>query len=145
MQQPAPNSALSPTQDKYRRFMVGKVLGFLLQDEHAKHIVAKAKATDPVTAISEAVAPALETMYQAGTMAKAQIEMVTVLVAGTEITAVVAEMLSVAGVIEQAQIPDIAARAAKAMVDAHNAKVQQGGSRPQPGMAGIMPAPKTVQ
>lgn len=118
--------ALAPDQKKAMDLMVRQAMTFLLQDEHANHIVAKAKATDPKTAVVEAVTPLLTQIHQMASVAGAKVEMVTVLAAGIQIIAYMAKMLEAADILTEDQIPAFSAEVAKIAVDQHNAKVQGG-------------------
>lgn len=149
---PADNKPLDPVQLKYFNLIVSQCMRFVTAKENAYQIVRKAKAMDPVKAVAEAVGPLIESIYHVGSagvkkVGQPDIGIVTLLSAGIAVTAKVAEMLSKAGVIQESQIPQVAADAAKIMVTEHNAKVSAGG-KPQPaGMAGMpmAPAPQTVQ
>lgn len=131
--------ALDPVQQKAKDLMVRQAMSFLLKDEHAQHIIAKAKAGDPKAAVIEAMTPLLQNIHQMASVAGAKVEMVTVLVAGIEITAALAKMLEVAGVMTEQEIPAFCVDVAKEAVAQHNAKVQSGQQPPQPGggMAGV--------
>jgi hypothetical protein len=132
-------TALDPQQKQAFDLMVKQAMAFLLKDEHALHIVAKAKAGDPREAVVEAVAPLLRDQFQMASLAGAKVEMVTLLAAGIQIIAVLAKMLEAAGILTEQQIPSFAADVAKMAVEQHN----QGVSAPkQGGMAGPQEAPQ---
>lgn len=125
--------AMAPDQKKAMDLMVRQAMTFLLEDEHANHIVAKAKAGDPKTAVVEAVTPLLQQIHQMASVAGAKVEMVTVLAAGIQIVAYMAKMLEAADILTEEQIPAFCADVAKIAVAQHNAKVQGGGAPAQPG------------
>lgn len=126
-------TALDPEQEKARKLMVRQAMTFLLEDEHANHIVAKAKAGDPKTAVVEAVTPLLQQIYQMASVAGAKVEMTTILAAGIEIISVLAKMLEAADILTEEQIPAFCADVAKIAVAQHNAKAQGGGAPVKPG------------
>ncbi len=142
-------TALDPNQKKMFDLIIKQAMGFLLKDENAKAIVAKAQAGDPKQAVAEAVTPLLTGIYGAANGANAKLSTVTLLAAGIEIIGVLAKMLEAADILTEQEIPAFCADVAKMAVAAHNERVQQkGGSdaqqpaaptTPPTGMVGAQP------
>lgn len=120
---------LDPTQTKAKDLMVKQAMSLLLREDTAEHIVNKAKNGDPKAAVVDAVVPLLTQIHQMASVAGAKVEMVTVLVAGIEIVAVMAKMLEAAEVLTEEEIPNFCADAAKEAVERHNAQVVKGAMR----------------
>lgn len=132
---------LNPEQQKAKDLIVRQAMTHIVggQGDNAQAIVTKAQAGDPQDAVLDAVAPLLQSIYDTAQKAGAQVDMLTMLVAGIEIIGNLAEMLAKAKIIpdDERSIASFAAEAAKKAVLEHNQRVQEGGQQqpqaaPQP-------------
>lgn len=138
---------LTAEQQQGYDLIVKQALGFLLDDNHARLLVQKAQSGDPRQVIADAVGPLLQQIYGAAKQAGANVDMVTLLAAGINVITVLAQMLSVAGIIQEADIPKFCKGVAEMAITQHNSTVQQQGqggqgAAPQPGfgmVAGAAP------
>lgn len=124
--------ALDAQQQKQMQLMVKQALGILLQDDSAEMIVNSAKQGDPKATVVRVVSPIIQRIYESAGEAGAKLDMLVVLSAGLQVVAIVSTLLSKAGVIEEAQLPQFVADVAKAAAEEHNAGLQGGGEQPAP-------------
>lgn len=124
MPMPKSGQGLSPEQQKQFDTVSKQALTFLLEDGNAKLIIDKAKASDPKTAIVEAIQPVLQGIWSAAEEAGAKLEMAIFLAAGLNVITILADMIAVAGVIPEDQVQQLATQAAQEAVQQHNAGVQ---------------------
>lgn len=119
-----PKQGLSPEQQKQFDTVSKQALSFLLEDSNAKLIIDKAKASDPKTAIVESVTPVLQGVWASIEEAGANVEMHIFLAASLNVITILADMMAVAGVIQEDQVQQLATQAAQEAVQQHNAGVQ---------------------
>lgn len=136
-----PGQPLSPPQRQAFDLVVQQALGLLLQGTTARHIVQKAAAGDPEQAVVDAVAPLLQRIYATARAAGAQLDTVTLLAAGINIVAVVADMLAQAGILRRADIPAFCRSVAQMAVQQHNRQAGQGAGQGGAPAEGMPPAP----
>lgn len=134
---------LSPEQTQQMELVVRQCMQLLLEETTAKMIVAKAQQGDPAQVIAQLVAPLLRQVHASATEAGAQVDMLTMMVAGVQVMALMAKMLEQADVIpDDAAAAQVVAQASKLAVEQHNASVggAAGGAPGQPAPAGAQPA-----
>lgn len=140
-----PQQALNPQQIKQMQLVVKQCMQLLLQDQTADMIVAKAKQGQPAKVLADLVGPLLSRVAETAKEAGADVDMVTMMVAGVQVLGLLAEMLFQADVIATEQeAAQVVAQASKIAVDQHNARAKQlqagGGAQPAPGGAPQPPA-----
>lgn len=113
---------ITPQEKKVYDMVVKQALGFLLKDETAQHIIDKAQVGNPKTAVVEAVMPLLTSIYQSATSAGVDISQKIILAAGIEVLAILAQMMAVAGIIREEDVPSFARDAGYEAVNRHNAQ-----------------------
>ena len=125
---------LNPQQQKAKDLIVRQAMTHIVGGDgaNAKAIMAKAEAGDPKEAVLDAVTPLLQAIYDSAQQAGAQVDMLTMLVAGIEVIGNLAEMMASAGLIPQDEksIATFAAEVAQKAVLEHNQRVQEGGGQP---------------
>lgn len=128
---------LSPQQLQQMQLVVKQCMQLLLQDQTAKAIVAKCQQGNAADVVGGMVADLLGRVHESARGAGANVDMVTMLVAGVQVIGTLAEMLWHAGVIQaEQQVPQFVAAACKSAVEQHNMGVQQGAQGQQPPGAG---------
>lgn len=130
---------LTPEQRKAFDMVTRQALTFLLEDDHAKLIIAKAKAGDPKLAIVDAIQPVLQGIWTSAEQAGANLEMPIFLAAGIQVITILSEMLAVSGIIAEKDIPAFAKSVAEEAVQQHNAGLQ---GKPDAQQQGQMPPMK---
>jgi hypothetical protein len=130
----AGQKGLSPEQQKAFNMVSKQALEFLLEDNNAKLIVAKAQQSDPQTAIVEAIRPVMRGIWQAAEQSGVKLDLPVFLAAALNVITILADMMAVQGVIPEEQVAQLAQSAAQEAVKQHNAEMPQ---EPQgaPGLA----------
>lgn len=125
---------LDPQQQKAKDLVVRQAMTHIVGGDgsNADAIVTKAQSGDPQEAVLDAVAPLLQAIYDSAQKAGAQVDMLTMMVAGIEVIGNLAEMLASAKIIpgDEKSIASFAAEVAKKAVLEHNQRVQGGGEQP---------------
>lgn len=131
---PQSTQGMDPQQLKSKDLVVRQAMTHIIggQGQNADAIITKAQAGDPKEAVLDAIAPLLQSIYDSAQKAGAQVDMLTMMVAGIEVIGNVAEMLASAKLIpgDEKSIATFAAEVAKAAVLEHNQRVQGGGEMP---------------
>lgn len=130
---------VSPEQLRAMQLIVRQAMGVLLQDDTAENIVQRAQAGDPKQVVAETAIGIVKRVWESANSAGAQVDILTCMLAATQIIGTLSEMLAKAGVISEQELPQFAAQACKIAVDLHNGQLQEGGA-PAPG-AQAQPAP----
>jgi hypothetical protein len=131
----AGQKSLSPEQMKAFNMVSKQALEFLLEDNNAKLIVAKAQQSDPQTAIVESIRPVMQGIWQAAEQSGVKLDLPVFLAAALNVITILADMMAVQGVIPEDQVAQLAQSAAQEAVKQHNAEVPQE-SQPA-GLAGM--------
>jgi hypothetical protein len=130
----AGQKSLSPEQMKAFNMVSKQALEFLLEDNNAKLIVAKAQQSDPQTAIVESIRPVMQGIWQAAEQSGVNLDLPVFLAAALNVITILADMMAVQGVIPEEQVAQLAQSAAQEAVKQHNAEMPQ--EQPQePGLA----------
>lgn len=132
---PAQLKGLNPQQIQQMQQVVKQCMQVLLSNESAKTIISKCRMMGhPAQVIADTVAPLLSRVHEAAMGAGKNIEMLTMMVAGVQVIATLAEMLWHADVIKSEQdMLQVVGEASKLAVDKHNNDVtQQGGASSTP-------------
>jgi hypothetical protein len=121
----AGQKGLSPEQQKAFNMVSKQALEFLLEDNNAKLIVAKAQQSDPQTAIVEAIRPVMQGIWQAAEQSGVKLDLPVFLAAALNVITILADMMAVQGVIPEEQVAQLAQSAAQEAVKQHNAEMPQ--------------------
>jgi hypothetical protein len=144
----AMQQSMNPQQVKQMQLVVKQCMQLLLQDQTAAMIVAKAKQEPPAQVLASIVGPLLSRVAESAKEAGAEVDMVTMMVAGVQVLGLLAEMLFHADVLPNEQdMVTVVAEASKIAVQQHNANAmkmqgagQPPGAPPAPGGAPQPPA-----
>lgn len=117
--------SLSPEQQKQFNLVARQALEHLLADDSVKLILSKAKGGDAKQAVIDAVTPVMQGIWSAAQNSGVQLDAAVFLAAGIQVLTVLAEMLSLFGIVPKEQIQQFAAEVAKQAVAQHNERVQQ--------------------
>lgn len=113
---------ISPEQKQQFDLALKQAIEFLTDGENPKVILQRAETKGPEKAAIDTMMPLLQNIYEAAREAGAEVGTEVMFAVGVHVLKVIAELLVMAGVIEEGQVEEFAKNVTRQAIQQHNAQ-----------------------